>query len=96
MSLSNIGFFRNGLTIACLKSAGTCDDVGDTFIVVITGTNSTEHCFRSHIGIESNSHDLTGTDATNRLASNSQTVLKQTNGTPPNAACGQHNVSQSI
>ena len=86
MSLSNVSFFRSGLTIACLKSAGTCDDVRDAFIItVITGTNSAEHRFRSHVGIGSNSHDLTGTDVTNRSTSNSLTVSKQTSGTPPNA-----------
>ena len=54
-------FFKSGLTIACLKSAGTFDVVTDAFVVaVVSGTNSCEHCFSSHVGIGSNSHDLTG------------------------------------
>ena len=75
MSLSSVGFFKSGLTIDCLKSAGTFDVVRDSFIVaVISSTNSCEHCFSSHIGIGSNSHDLTGADATNCSTSDSVTV----------------------
>ena len=87
MSLSSVGFLQSGLTIARLKLAGTFDVVRDPFIVaMISGTNSCEHCFSSHVGIGSNSHDLTGADATNRSTSDYVTVSKQTGGTPPNTA----------
>ena len=98
-------FFKSGLTIACLKSAGTFDVVRDAFIVaVISGTNSCEHCFINHVGIGSNSHYLTGADATNRSTFDSVTVSKQTSGTPPNTAssliaaivvCGRSNQNHS-
>ena len=68
MSLSIVGFFKSGLTIACLKSAGTFDVVRDAFtLAVIRGTNSCEHRFSSHVNMRSNSHDLTGADASNRM-----------------------------
>ena len=87
MSLSSVGFFKSGLTIVCLKLAGTFDVVRDAFIVaVISGTNLREHCFSSHAGIGSNSHHLTGADAANRSTSYSVTVSKQSSGTPPNTA----------
>ena len=87
MSLSGVGFFQSGLTIACLELAGTFDAVRDPFIVaVVSGTNSCEHCFSSHVGVGSNSHDLTGADASNRSTSDYVTVSKQTSGTPPNTA----------
>ena len=61
--------------------------VRDAVIVaVISGTKLHEHCFSSHVGIGSNSHDLTGADATNRSMSDSVTVSKQTSGTPLNTA----------
>ena len=83
MYLSIVGFFKSGLTIACLKSANKFDVMRDAYIVaVIGGTNSCEHCFSSHVGIGSNSHDLTGVDATNCSTSDSVTVSKQTSGTP--------------
>ena len=67
MSLSGVGFFQSGLTIACLELADTFDVVRDPLIVaVVSGTNSCGHCFSSHVGNGSNSHDLTGADATNR------------------------------
>ena len=63
------------------------DVVRDALIVaVFNGTNSCEHCFSSHVGIGSNSHDLTGADANNRSTSDYVTVSKQTSGTPPNTA----------
>ena len=74
MSLSSVGFFKSGLMIACLKSVGTF------IIAFISGTNSCEHCFNSHVDIGSNSHDLTGADATNCSTSNSVTVSMQTSG----------------
>ena len=47
-------FFKSGLITARLKSGGTTDLVSDAFmIVVISGTSSDEHCFRSHVGIGS-------------------------------------------
>ena len=46
-------------------------------VAVISCTNSCEHCF----SIGSNSHDLTGADATNRSTSDYVTVSKQTSGT---------------
>ena len=70
MPLSNVGFFSR--VVCMLESAGSYDDARGTFIVaVITGTNSTEHRFRSRVNIGSNLHDLTGTNATNRSTSNS-------------------------
>ena len=54
----------------------------DAFIVaVISGTNSCEHCFISHVGIGSNSHGLAGADATNRSTSEYVTLSKPTSGT---------------
>ena len=83
MYLSIVVFFLSGLTIACMKSANKFDVMRDAYIVaVISGTNSCEHCFSSHVGIGYNSHDLTGADATNRSTSDSVTVSKQTSGTP--------------
>ena len=70
-------FFKSGLTIAFLESAGTFDVVRDAFIVaVISGTNSCEHCFSSHVDIGYNSHDLTGAKANNRSTSDSVTISK--------------------
>ena len=50
--------------------------VRDAFIAaVISGTNSYEHCFSNHAGIGTNSHDLTGADATNRSTNTASLLI---------------------
>ena len=49
--------------------------VKNAFIVaVISGTNSCEHCFSSHVSIGSNSHDLIGAETTSCWTSDSVTL----------------------
>ena len=56
-----MGFFSSGLTSAFLKQPGATPDFSDMLMMlVIDGMMPSPHSFRSHVGIESSSHDLLG------------------------------------
>ena len=80
--LSRPGFLIKGLTIACLKIAGKQPSAKDKFAnVQISSEKTSEHDFRSDVGMKSSLHDLLG-----MLVNNFRTSAGVTSGMLSN--CG--------